>query len=81
MVNYGKVQRMQLRVAVNGDSYNNLNMRVVAFFNQSSYMGYWQKLGMPINVSKCFPSISGNDIESQFMYKAFIGTDWVYFNL
>ena len=81
MVKSGQLQRIQIRVAINEQSYGNYqDLEVVAYYHKSPLGSSWQNIA-PVRVQQCIPPILGQNLESQFMYKAWMGTNWLYFDL
>ena len=69
----GSYTKMPIRVEVSQTSYGATTMKVVAAYVSNGYSGSWQKV--PANrVEECRPiyASSGNQLESQFMYKSLL---------
>lgn len=84
---YGNLQSMQIRVAILSSpatSYalgSQEEMRVIARYVRNGYAGaYWQEIPTQPRVYQCSP-YSQNPLEMRYMYKAQVGTTYVYFNL
>ena len=84
---YGNLQSMQLRVAVTSSPATTYalggqnEMRVIARYVRNGYAGaVWQELPTQPRVYQCSP-YSNNPLELRYMYKAQVGTSYVYFNL
>lgn len=84
---YGNVQSMQIRVAVISSPQSmyalgsQSEMRVIARYSRTGLSGaYWQELPTQPRVYQCSP-YSQDPLEMRFMYKAQVGSSYVYFNL
>lgn len=84
---YGNLQSMQIRVAVISSPATSYalgsqdEMRVIAKYVRNGYAGAtWQELPTMPRVYQCSP-YSQNPMELRYMYKAQVGTQYVYFNL
>lgn len=84
---YGNLQSMQLRVALISSPSSMYalgsqdEMRVVARYVRNGYAGAtWQELPTQPRVYQCSP-YSNNPLELRYMYKAQVGSTYVYFNL
>lgn len=84
---YGNLSSMQIRVAVMSSSQSTYalgsqpEMRVIARYSRTGYSGgRWYELPTKPMVYQC-SAYSQDPMEQRFMYKAYIGSDYVYFNL
>ena len=84
---YGNLSSMQIRVAVMSSSQSTYalgsqpEMRVVSRYSRTGLSGGgWQELPTKPRVYQC-SAYSQDPMEQRFMYKAYIGSDYVYFNL
>ena len=84
---YGNLSSMQIRVSVMNSSQSAYalssgpEMRVVAVYSRGGYTGgRWQELPTKPMVYQC-SYYSQDPMEQRFMYKASIGTGYVYFNM
>ena len=84
---YGNVQSMQIRVAVISTPSSMYalggqdEMRVIARYVRNGYAGAaWQEIPTQPRVYQCSP-YTNNPLELRFMYKAQVGSNYVYFNL
>ncbi len=84
---YGNLQSMQIRVAVISSPATSYalgsqdEMRVIAKYVRNGYAGAtWQELPTMPRVYQC-SAYSQNPMELRYMYKAQVGTQYVYFNL
>lgn len=68
--------KIPIRVQKKGNFYKVIEQYV----DQTGFGGRWQSISG--SVQKCTPAVAmGNPLESQFMYKAMVGTNWYYFDL
>lgn len=84
---YGNLSSMQIRVAVYSSTQSTYalgsqpEMRVIARYSRTGYSGgRWYELPTKPMVYQC-GAYSQDPMEQRFMYKAYIGSDYVYFNL
>jgi len=84
---YGNLSSMQIRVAVYSSAQSSYalgsqpEMRVVSRYSRTGLSGGgWQELPTKPRVYQC-SAYSQDPMEQRFMYKAYIGSDYVYFNL
>ena len=84
---YGNLSSMQIRVAVMNSSQSAYalgsqpEMRVVAVYSRTGLTGgRWQELPTKPMVYQC-SYYTQDPMEQRFMYKAYVGADYVYFDL
>lgn len=84
---YGNLSSMQIRVAVYSSTQSTYalgsqpEMRVVSRYSRTGLSGGgWQELPTKPRVYQC-SAYSQDPMEQRFMYKAYIGSNYVYFNL
>ena len=84
---YGNLSSMQIRVAVYSSAQSSYalgsqpEMRVVARYSMTGFSGGgWQELATKPRVYQC-SYYSQDPMEQRFMYKAYVGSNYVYFNL
>lgn len=84
---YGNLSSMQIRVAVYSSTQSTYalgsqpEMRVIARYSRTGYSGgRWYELPTKPMVYQC-GAYSQDPMEQRFMYKAYIGSNYVYFNL
>ncbi|MBO7604723.1 MAG: hypothetical protein J6S97_09965 [Bacteroidales bacterium] len=79
---WGNYVTMRIRVEIGPSSQSayssNTNMRVVARYSRQT--GTWDPIATKPIVYKCSYS-SAEPMEQRFMYKAYVGTEYVYFDL
>ena len=75
----GRIQKTRLRVSEETNPYalNTTGLLVVGYYDYS--LGMWQNFAGGSRVDKCYTL--GGGFESQFMYKALVSMQWVYFDL
>ena len=84
---YGNLSSMQIRVAVMSSAQSSYalgsqpEMRVIARYSRTGLSGgRWYELPTMPRVYQC-SYYSQDPMEQRFMYKAYIGSNYVYFNL
>ncbi len=84
---YGNLSSMQIRVALMNSSQSSYalgsqpEMRVIARYSRTGLSGgRWYELPTMPRVYQC-SYYSQDPMEQRFMYKAYIGSNYVYFNL
>lgn len=77
----GNVYKMPIMVEITRSPYGSHTIRVSQKYVDTGFGGRWEKIYSGATVRECQSVVSGNSLESQFMYKATIDTKTWYFDL
>lgn len=78
----GNVYKVPIKVQIMDSAYGGgTQMQVIEEYRTNAFGGNWTRIGTGGSVRKCQSMYGGNSLENSFMFKAYVGTNWYYFDL